>query len=145
MTNTYNYREKKIVAVLDKTLDAGTALNVLGHMAIRLGVSYGNGMMGRETLYDASGTAHPGIAKYPLIITAVKQSTVRKAVKLARGNDAIALVDYPQQMLETGHDDELTEAMGREEEDRLTYLGAVLYGDTDAVNDITGKYSLWKP
>jgi hypothetical protein len=35
--------------------------------------------------------------------------------------------------------------MGREEEDRLTYLGAVLYGDTDAVNDITGKYSLWKP
>jgi hypothetical protein len=145
MNEKYDYRERKIVAVLDKSLAPGVALNVVGHMAIRLGASHGEAMMGQEHLHDASGVVHPGIAKYPFIITAVKKATVRRAIQQARENNEISLVDYPCQMLTTGHDDELSAALKTVREDQIEYLGCLLYGGASAVNAITGKYSLWKP
>jgi len=141
---TYDYREKKIVAVLNSQLEPGIALNVLGHLAISLGANAQN-IMGRQYLLDASEVKHLGIAKYPLIITRVKESTLNKAITLARQNLDILVADYPQQMLDTGHDDELAQSLLLVPESEIRYLGALFFGPTEVVNTITGKFSLWKP
>lgn len=47
-------------------------------------------------------------------------------------------------MLETGHDDELAEAIQNKEEEKIEYLGAVFYGDSRDIDEITGKFQLWR-
>ena len=47
-------------------------------------------------------------------------------------------------MLETGHDNELAGAIAASAEADIEYLGALFYGPAEAVNSITGKFSLWR-
>ena len=141
---TYNYREKKIVAVLSSELEAGVALNIVGHLAISIGAYSERDIMGKPYLQDGSGIKHIGISKYPFIITKVKPTKLRKLIEDVRQNKEILMVDYPEQMLTTGHDDELAQSLVEIEELQINYLGAVIYGFTDAINQLTGKFSLWR-
>lgn len=139
----YDYREKKFVAVLKSDLDIGVALNVVGHLAISIS-NHVEGHMGQSPLVDGSGVKHLGIAKYPFIITKAKEGKIRIAIEKARQDNRILFADYPQQMLETGHDNELVQSLSEADEDSLMYLGAVFYGPMEAINEITGKFSLYK-
>lgn len=140
----YDYSAKKIVAVIASKLEAGVALNVLGHLAVALGAHADDDLMGRPELIDASGILHIGISKYPVIVTKVKQGRLRRLIEDARGIEEVFLVDYPNQMLETGHDDELASAIQRTPESSIEYLGAILFGPSPAVTELTGKFTLWK-
>ncbi|NJN61717.1 MAG: DUF2000 domain-containing protein [Coleofasciculaceae cyanobacterium RL_1_1] len=55
-----------------------------------------------------------------------------------------AIVDYPKQILHTGHDDELVEEMSKVENDIIEYLGAAIYGNATLVTSLTGSFTLWK-
>jgi len=141
---TYDYKQKKIVAVLASNLDAGVALNVIGHLAISVGAYGGEDLMGRPKLFDATGVAHVGISKYPVIVTKVKQGRLKRLIQEARQFHQIIIVDYPEQMLSTGHDDELADAISSTAEEEINYLGAVLYGDNEVISRLTGNFSLWR-
>lgn len=41
-------------------------------------------------------------------------------------------------------DDELVAAVKAKENEKLEYLGAIIYGNTEEVNEITGKFQLWR-
>lgn len=139
----YNYREKKIVAVVDSKVDIGVALNVVGHLSVALG-AYGTDLMGRAVLYDESNVPHMGISRYPLIITKSNSSKIRAAIQKAKCNSNLTVADYPLQMLETGHDDELAERLKQTPEENIQYLGALFFGPTNEVNEITKKFSLYR-
>ncbi len=47
-------------------------------------------------------------------------------------------------MLDTRTDDELVSSIGSNDNDKLEYLGAIIYGNAEDVNSITGKYQLWR-
>ena len=142
---TYDYKQKKIVAVLAANIEVGIALNIIGHLAISIGAHGGDDLMGKHQLLDASGVSHVGIAKYPVIVTKVKPGRLRRLIEEARHHSAsILLVDYPEQMLTTGHDDELAAAVSNRREEEINYLGAMLYGDSGVVNELTGKFTLWR-
>lgn len=47
-------------------------------------------------------------------------------------------------MLETRTDNDLVRSIESKENSELEYLGAIIYGNTDDVNEITGKFQLWK-
>ena len=63
---------------------------------------------------------------------------------MAKCNPNLLVADYPKDMLETRTDYELIESISGKENDKLEYLGAVIYGDTKDVNEITGKFQLWR-
>jgi len=140
----YDYKAKKIVAVLSSALETGIAMNVLGHLCVAMGSHGEKSMMGRATLPDASSTNHVGIAKYPVIITKVKPSRLRKFIEEARQHPHLTLIDFPQEMLDTRHDDDLTASMASKEEKEFAYLGAIVYGDTETIQGLSGKFTLWK-
>lgn len=140
----YDYKEKKIVAVLASNLDCGVALNVMGHLAIAIGAFADSSLMGKPHHVDGSGVSHRGISKYPVIVTNVKPGRLRRLIEDARQHPSILLIDYPEQMLHTGHDNELTEALASTPEEKINYLGAILYGDGLPVSELTGKFSLWR-
>lgn len=47
-------------------------------------------------------------------------------------------------MLETRTDEELVESISNKRNETLEYLGAIIYGDTKDVDEITGKFQLWR-
>lgn len=140
---SYDYREKKTVIVLNSKLDVGVALNVVGHLSLSLG-HYATDHMGREFLIDGSGEKHRGISKYPVIITKVKGEKLKKSLIQAKELNNILVIDYPEAMYETGHDDELAEALSKQKKDEINYYGFIMYGNADDINSISGKFSLWR-
>lgn len=139
----YNYREKKIVVVLNSKLEMGVALNVVGHLSLALGY-HASEHMGRKYLVDASGEHHLGISKYPIIITKVKSGKLKNSLEKAKQKEDIVVVDYPSIMYETGHDDELFEELSKLKSDDIEYYGYIMYGRSNDINEISGKFSLWK-
>lgn len=140
---SYNYREKKIVIVLNARLEMGVALNVAAHLSTALGF-HATDHMGRSILTDASGNEHLGISKYPIIITKVKAGKLKSSLIEAKKINELLVVDYPSVMYTTGHDDELAQEIQKQTEEEMEYFGYILFGKSDTVDSISGKFSLWK-
>ena len=139
-----NYEDKKIVGIIATNVDASIALNVIGHLAISIGKYTEPDIMGKPILTDASGITHLGISRFPFIITKVKPSKLKSAIENAKSNPKLIVADYPKEMLITRTDQELVSAVSSKNNEELEYIGAIIYGDTAEVNEITGKFQLWK-
>lgn len=100
--------------------------------------------MGQSTIVDQSGVDHLGIIKFPFIITKVKAGKLRTAIDMAKSNLDLLVADYSKDMLDTRTDSELVASINAKENDKLEYLGAVIYGNTKDVDEITGKFQLWR-
>lgn len=138
-----NYEDKKIVGIIATNVEAKVALNVIGHLAISIGKYSNEEIMGKSNITDKSGTNHLGISQFPFIVTTVKPSKLRNAIASAKQNPNLLVADYPKDMLDTRTDDELVASISSKEESELEYLGAIIYGNTKDVNEITGKFQLW--
>ncbi len=139
-----NYEDKKIVGIVATNVDAATALNVIGHLAVSIGKYSDGEIMGKAIITDKSNVEHLGISQFPFIITKVKAAKLRAAIDKAKENPNLLVADYPRDMLETRTDEELVESISCKENSELEYLGAIIYGNTAEVNEITGKFQLWR-
>lgn len=138
------YEDKKIVGIIASNVEPSVALNVIGHLSVAIGKYSDKEIMGQPIITDKTGVNHLGISKFPFIITKVKAGKLKNAIDMAKRNSNLLVADYPKDMLETRTDDELIESISGKENDKLEYLGAVIYGDTKDVNEITGKFQLWR-
>ncbi len=139
-----NYEDKKIVGIIASNVEPTVALNVIGHLAISIGKYSDSEIMGKPVIIDKSGIKHLGISKFPFIITKVKSGKLRNTIEMAKNNPNLLVADYPKDMLETRTDDELVNSITSKENDKLEYLGAIIYGNTKDVDEITGKFQLWR-
>lgn len=138
------YEDKKIVGIVASNVEPAVALNVIGHLAISIGKYSNDEIMGKPVIADKSGINHLGISQFPFIITKVKSGKLKTAIDLAKQNPNLLVADYPKDMLDTRTDDELVASINSKENDKLEYLGAIIYGNTTDVDNITGKYQLWR-
>ena len=138
------YEDKKIVGIVASNVEPSVALNVIGHLAISIGKYSNDEIMGKPVIADKSGINHLGISQFPFIITKVKSGKLKTAIDLAKQNPNLLVADYPKDMLDTRTDDELVASINSKENDKLEYLGAIIYGNTTDVDSITGKYQLWR-
>lgn len=138
-----DYNDKKIVGIIASKVEPATALNVIGHLAIAIGKYSDDEIRGKANISDKSGISHMGISRFPFIVTKVKASKLSKVIEVAKANLNLIIADYPREMLETRTDEELVEAIANKENSNLEYLGAIIYGDSKDVDEITGKFQLW--
>ena len=139
-----NYEDKKIVGIIASNVEPSIALNVIGHLAISIGKYSDKEIMGKPIITDKSGIEHLGISRFPFIITKVKAGKLKNAIEIAKQNSNLIVADYPREMLETRTDNELVASVESKENEKLEYLGAIIYGNTEDVDNITGKYQLWR-
>ncbi len=139
-----NYEDKKIVGIIATNVEASVALNVIGHLSVAIGKYSDREIMGQSVLLDKSNVEHLGISKFPFIITKVKAGKLKEAIEKAKSKPNLLVADYPREMLETRTDEELVSAVASKENEQLEYLGAVIYGNTKDVDEITGRFQLWK-
>ena len=139
-----NYEDKKIVGIIASNVEPSVALNVIGHLAISIG-KYSNGeIMGQPIIEDKSGIKHLGISQFPFIVTKVKSGKLKNAIDEAKTNPNLLVADYPKDMLDTRTDDELVASITSKENEKLEYLGAIIYGNSEDVDQITGRFQLWR-
>lgn len=135
--------EKKIAIVLWSGLEGWQLINVASHLCVAIGRYGGADIMGKNPLMDASGVAHMGICRYPIVaLRAARPSQVREVLERARKFEGILTADYPRQMLSTYYDGELVAALAKETETTLEYLGVALLGSTDSLKRLTGSLPL---
>ena len=141
---SYNYREFKATIAISSAVTVGQALNIASHLAMAAGYRMDASAMGKLVLHDADGNAHHGILKYPIIITKAKPTKLRNFIEQAREVPNLLHIEFPKEMIDTGHDDELVDALMKNTASSIEYLGCLIFGPTDVVNKLTSKFSLWR-
>jgi len=139
----YDYKEKKIVAILDTELPIGLAMNALGHMSFAMGNTSNEEWMGKEWFDDADGIKHHGISKYPFIVLKADKKRIKEIVNKAK-NSALSVVDYPQEMFDTGKDQDLVKAINNAKSGELVYRAVTLSGVSKNVDKLTEDLELFK-
>ncbi len=137
----YTYKERKIVAVISNDLPVGLATNALGHLSFAAGHYADESWMGRKFHVDANDETHTGISRYPFIVLEAEKEKVPQIIKLAKKNKELTVVDYPQEMFDTEHDDELNQAISKAKV--LNYHAAVLVGPSKLIDELTKGLKLY--
>jgi hypothetical protein len=135
----------KFVVLLNKKLPTGVALNAASHMAAclvgRATESEREQMMFLDYI-DGNNNAHPTSGLSLIVLRADNSNKIRQAREAAKQAN-ITCIDFLESM--TG--DSYVEQMERTKqlkEDELEYYGLCLFGEKEALDGITRKFSLWR-
>ena len=134
--------KNKLVAVLNKSIDTGKAMNALAHMCIGLGSVIGKEELRLADYKDADGGSHPFISELPFMILSENSNKIRKLRTEAIANN-ILFNDFTDTMTVGTYKEQIERTLQVSNEE-LIYYGIVLFGDWDKVTELTRKFSLWK-
>jgi len=134
--------ENKIVAVINKDIDTGVAMNALAHMTIGLGAQLDNERLRLNDYVDKDGNVYPNISQIPFIILRGKSSEIKKTV-IAAQEQGIQVGVFTDTMTGGGYQEQLDRTLQTPQE-QLVFYGAVLFGPWDAVSQITKRLSIYK-
>jgi len=134
--------EKKLVAVINKSIEPGIAMNALAHMCLGFGAYLGNENLHLIDYVSKEGMHYSNISKMPFIILQANSNKIRGAIDLAieKEIDWSAFTDT----MTVGSWEEQVERTAQKTTDELTFYGVVLFGIWETVSEITRKFSLWK-
>src|SRR5437867_4165656 len=121
--------ENKLVAVLNKGIEAGKVMNALAHMCIGLGSIIGKEPLRLSDYQDADGGSHPYISEIPFIILSENSNKIRKLRQNAIAKDVL-FNDFTDTMT-VGTYQEQIQRTAKVKDSDLTYYGIVLFGNWD--------------
>lgn len=134
----------KFVAVLNKKIPVGNIMNALGHMTAGLASSYSNpAEMCFADYVDADGGVHPSLSDNPFIILQADSSNKIRMLRQAVIEQGIHFNDFTSTMVK-GTSAEQRERTKKTFEANLEYYGIVMFGEINALNSLTRKFSLWR-
>ena len=134
--------ENKLVAMVNKDIEVGVAMNAIAHMTIGIGAAAGRELLRLDDYKDKGGNIYPNISQIPFIILRGKSGEIKKAVRSAKEQN-IKYGVFVNTMTGGTYLDQLERTSETTEED-LVFYGAVLCGPWEEVSQITKKFSLYK-
>ena len=138
-----NENEKRFIAILNKKMDSGRAMNVLGHISVGLADLLADGEAKYVDYVDMDDNTHPNLSHYPFIVLKADNGNKIRKVReeaLIRG---INFTDFTDTMTEGGSTIQQLNTRETPEAD-LNYLGICLFGETETLREFTKKFSLFK-
>lgn len=135
--------DNKLVAVVNKQIEMGVAMNALAHMCLGFGASMGPEELHLMDYQNAEGAVYPNISKMPFIILKEKNSN-KIASLLAKAQEAgIKYTVFTNTMTEGTWEDQKARTLASKPEE-IVFYGIVLYGPKEIVTEMTKKLSLWR-
>lgn len=135
--------ENKLIAVVNKKLEIGRAMNALAHLALGLGGSVQNSEKLRLQDYtDADGGKHPQISDIPFIVLAGSSGQIQNLRKAAIEN-GFHFTDFTNTMIGETYVQQHQNTQ-KTKEDNLEYFGICVFGDWRKISELTKKFSLWR-
>ena len=134
----------KFVAILNKNLAPGQALNAVAHMG--LGLANLTNAVTREKMSfidfsDKDDFSHQSISGLSLIVLKGKNSEIKKA-RQKFADENILFVDFTETMTGDTYVEQLDKTKGLSQ-DEHNYFGILAFGEIDKINPITKRLSLW--
>ncbi len=132
----------KCVMILDRNLPVGILANTASILGITIGKLIPE-IVG-HTVTDASGTSHPGITSLPIPILAADKGMLHDIrSKLILENPCeLRYVDFSDIARHSRSYNDYEAEEAATESDAQEYLGLAIYGETHAVNSLTGSLPL---
>ncbi len=134
----------KFVAVLNKKIPVGTAMNALAHMTAGLSASYDDVVAMRFDDYgDKDGGVHPHISDNPFIILRADNSNKLRTLRQELQAAGIHFTDFTSTMTAGSYVEQQARTLQTSEAD-LEYYGVCMFGEIAALTALTKKFSLWR-
>ena len=134
--------ENKLVALVNKEIEVGVAMNAVAHMTIGLGTQLNDETLRLNNYQDKDGNIYPNISQMPFMILRGKSNEIRKAVGQAK-EEKMQFSVFTNTMTGGTYQEQLDNTLKTPEE-QLIYYGAILFGPWDLVSQITKRFSLYK-
>lgn len=133
---------KKLVAIMNKSVEPGRVMNALSHISISLGAQIGKNKLEAVDYVDQDGNIYPDISKMPFIILKANSNKIKNMVRIAKEQE-ITFSAFTDTMT-VGTWQEQLDKTSQTEQQNLEFWGVVMYGDADKLSEHTKKFSLWK-
>jgi hypothetical protein len=134
--------ENKLVAIINKEIEIGTAMNAIAHMAIGLGTSIDAKILRLNDYKDKNNNIYPNISQMPFIILQGKSNEIRKAINSAKEQN-IKFSAFINTMTGGTYQEQVENTLNTLEE-QLVYYGAILFGSWEKISQMTKRFSLYK-
>lgn len=135
--------QNKLVAVVNKQIDKGVAMNALAHMCLGFGAHMGAEELHLMNYQNADGCIYPNISKMPFIILREKNSNKIGALLMKAKEAGIQYSVFTNTMTEGTWEDQKARTLNTKSEEIIFY-GIVLFGPKEIVTEMTKKLSLWR-
>lgn len=135
--------QNKLVAIINKQIDTGVAMNALAHMCLGFGAHTGISDLHLMDYQNADGFIYPNISKMPFIVLKEKNSNKIAQLLTQAKEKGVSYSVFTNTMTEgTWEDQEKRTRAAKPEE--IVYYGLVLFGPKETVTEMTKKLSLWR-
>lgn len=134
--------ENKLVAIVNKEIEPGVALNAVAHMTLGFGAHLTQDPLRLNDYQDANANIYPNISQMPFIILRGKSGEIRKAVQKAKENE-VKFGVFLNTMTGGTYQEQLDNT-AKTPEEQLIYYGALFFGPWDLVSQMTKKFSLYR-
>lgn len=134
---------KRIVAVVDKSLENWQVANAASHMS-----AYHANKMSKSEFESGSyfvtkdGFQLPRNSQYPILIKRADQKDLHKLLAKAK-KAGLKYHVFIKEMIDTTNDQEIVESLKSQNVEDLNIYGVALFGENDEVNAITKHFQLW--
>lgn len=135
----------KFVAIVNKNLEPGVALNALAHSAAGLVASVPPELkeqMSFISFQDKDGNDHKSISALSLIVLRGTSNEIRKA-RNKYVEEGIHFVDFLETMTGDTYKEQLDKTLATAY-DELNFYGIIAFGEKVKLDPITKRLSLWK-
>lgn len=134
----------KFVAVLNKKIPVGAAMNALAHMTAGLSAGYDDlEAMRFDDYHDKDGSVHSHISDNPFIVLRADNSSKLRTLRQELLAADIHFTDFTSTMTVGTHIEQKERTCQTSEAD-LEYYGVCMFGEIEALNEFTKKFSLWR-
>jgi hypothetical protein len=134
---------KKIVIIIDKTLEQWQVLNAVAHISAYIGYKLGDSF-GTGDFFETKDTfKHPRNSQYPIILLRAKPTQLPNLMAKVR-ESGLLYHGFIKEMIETTDDKEIVDALSNKNDSEIEYLGIGIFGKIDAVNVLTKNYQTWR-
>ena len=135
----------KFVAIVNKHLEPGVALNALAHATAGLVASASDELREQMSFInfpDKDGNDHPNISALSLIVLRGTSNEIRKA-RNRYVQENIHFVDFLETMTGDTYKEQL-EKTSNTAYDELNFYGIIAFGEKKDLDPITKRLSLWR-
>ena len=139
--NTVPSFENKLVAIINKKIDVGIAMNAMAHAALGFGAVLTPEPLRLIDYKDKDGKVYPNISQMPFMILRGKSNEIRKTINIAR-DENMQFSAFTDTMTGGTYEEQLERSLNTPEEE-LVFYGGIIFGPWNRVSEITKRFSLY--
>lgn len=134
--------DKKLVIVVNKSIEPGVAMNAVSHTVVSLGAQVGLENLNVVDYIDSDGNHYPKISKMPFIVLRASGNKIREMSEALKKMDSHYAVFTDSMTVGTW--EEQLERTSQHKQDELVFYAVGAYGGWEDLSEMTKKFSLYR-